>query len=177
MNFIEYLKDPDCLNKDTEHAIFEYRMLCSGELYNSRVVTTDWRKSEGSRFLLNKPFELTIISQPFDEYPQEISLRFKAYETRIKKDNINHDFFPDDEISKDISSFLCLLFRRLVTVSAKVREQFPKEPGNLPESIRDWPFAFVNSIDKSFWPQKKSTVVWGSKGVEKKPITIPIQKK
>ena len=24
---------------------FEYRLLCSGELYNSRVVSTDWRKA------------------------------------------------------------------------------------------------------------------------------------
>ncbi len=167
MNFIEYLKDPDCSKKDTEYAVFEYRLLCSGELYNGRVITTDWRKSEGSRFLLEKPFELTIVSQPFEDYPQEISLRFKAFETRITKDKINHDFFPDDEIAQDICSFLCLLFRRLITVAAKVREQFPKEPGNIPDVIRDWPFAFVNSIEKSFWAYKKSTVVFGSKGIEK----------
>ena len=75
-------------------------------------------------------------------------------------------FHKDDEIAEDISSFLCLFFRRLITVATKVREQFPKESGNIPDVIRDWPYAFVNSLEKAFWGYKKSTVISGAKGIE-----------
>jgi hypothetical protein len=38
----------------------EYRLACSGVLYNRRVITADWRKSDASRILLREPVELFV---------------------------------------------------------------------------------------------------------------------
>jgi hypothetical protein len=46
----------------------EYRLACSGELYNRNVLTADWRKSDVTRILLRTPFELFVASQPFAHY-------------------------------------------------------------------------------------------------------------
>jgi hypothetical protein len=62
----------------TEDVYFEYRLLCSGALYNAEVLTADWRKSDITRLLVDGPFILTVCSHPFDDYPQELSLRFQT---------------------------------------------------------------------------------------------------
>jgi hypothetical protein len=46
----------------------EYRLACSGELFNRKVITGDWRKSDITRVLLRTPLELFVNSQPFDAY-------------------------------------------------------------------------------------------------------------
>ena len=53
----------------------EYRLACSGEFYNRKVLTHDWRKSDVTRILLEQPFPIFVASQPFDSYPQELCVR------------------------------------------------------------------------------------------------------
>ena len=62
-------------NSDAGPVGVEYRLACSGEFYNRRVETFDWRKSDITRVLLRGPFELFVASQPFDSYPQELCMR------------------------------------------------------------------------------------------------------
>src|SRR5215831_17917274 len=81
MHLVEYLKGlrpPD--GEFAQEAVeVEYRLACSGELYDRRVVTADWRKSDITRVLLREPFELFVASHPFDDYPQELCARLKLY--------------------------------------------------------------------------------------------------
>src|ERR1035441_143442 len=56
----------------------EYRLAGSGEFFNRTVIASDWRKSDVTRMLLRAPFELFVVSMPFDAYPQELALRFSV---------------------------------------------------------------------------------------------------
>jgi hypothetical protein len=47
----------------------EYRLACSGEFYNRKVQTWDWRKSDVARILLDQPFSIFVTSRPFDSFP------------------------------------------------------------------------------------------------------------
>jgi hypothetical protein len=105
----------------------EYRLACSGELYNRRVGTADWRKSDITRVLLREPFELFVASRPFDDYPQELCARLKLSYVTEKQESRGVDFIsnflPDNEIMEDLCSILSLLARRLISVGGKVRER------------------------------------------------------
>ncbi len=167
MYLLSYLKDPEFKESSINYVIVEYRLLCSGELYNGNVLTADWRKEGATRILLTYPFELTVVSQPFDEYPQELSLRFKVSEVTEEKDNVSVSFIPDDEIARDIAAFLTLFLRRLITVSAKVREIHTNVPDDYPAAFKDWPVAFTKSLKLTSWKRQPSTVVYSIKGIEK----------
>jgi hypothetical protein len=79
MHLVEYLKGVQRADSGStrEMVEVEYRLACSGELYDRRVVTADWRKSDITRILLREPFELFAASHPFDDYPQELCARLK----------------------------------------------------------------------------------------------------
>jgi hypothetical protein len=94
-------------------------------------------------------------------------LRFKVSEVTEKKDNTSVSFIPDDEIAHDIAAFLTLLLRRLITVSAKVREIHTNVPDEYPSVFKDWPVAFTKSLKLTSWKRQPSTVVYGIKGIEK----------
>jgi hypothetical protein len=53
----------------------EYRLACSGEFFNRRVETYDWRKSDIARLLLDSPALIFVARRPFDSYPQELCVR------------------------------------------------------------------------------------------------------
>ena len=46
----------------------EYRLAYSGELYNLRVGASSWRSFEMARLLLQRPFELYVVSRPFERF-------------------------------------------------------------------------------------------------------------
>lgn len=167
MYFIEHLKDPQCKGTSEDIVTVEYRLACSGELYNEKVFTTDWRKSDATRLLLTTPFELFVASQPFNDYPQELALRFNTHQVTESKGNTSCSFLPDLEIAQDIAAFLSLFCRRLITVAAKVRESYPKERKDLPAVFQDRPVAFTTSMTLSHWKRCPSAVIYGSKGIEK----------
>ena len=138
---------------------FEYRLLCSGELYNAKL-SSGWRKDTWARILLGKPFLLSVCSQRFDDYPQELALRFRAERVRETRGKTTYDFYPDEEIARDIAALLSLLLRRLITIAAKVREIHPRiefsheqelfihTPS---EFLTDIPLDFVKRLTPIFW--------------------------
>lgn len=146
-------------------AAFEYRLLCSGELYNANVITADWRKSDVTRSLVSGPFLLSVCSHPFDDYPQELSLRFKTTMVAETKGRTTSMFYADEEIARDLSSILSLLLRRLIRVAAKVREIHPRHYDREPDYLLDNSIDFVNRITRNYWARKPATIVYGAKGI------------
>jgi hypothetical protein len=144
---------------------FEYRLLCSGVLYNNRIVTADWSKSDATRILLDSPVALIVSSHPFDEFPQELALRFSAPLVTENYGQSSSMFYPDDDIARDFSALLTLLCRRLVTVAAKIREGYPKRRPDEPPFYQDWPIGFVKSLKPAHWKYKPSTFVYGQDGI------------
>jgi hypothetical protein len=104
----------------------EYRIACSGELYNRRVKTFDWRKSDITRILLESPFELSVASRPFGSYPQELCARMAlGYVTEMDDAPLastRTTFLPDEEVVEDLCSLLSLLSRRLISPGPKIME-------------------------------------------------------
>ena len=156
--------------KASDSVSFEYRLLCSGELYNAEVITADWRKSDGTRLLVPGllvpgPFLLSVCSHPFDDYPQELSLRFNTAMVTETKGRTTSMFYADEEIARDLSSVLSLLLRRLITVAAKIREIHPRHYGQEPDYLLDNSIDFVNRISRNFWERKPATIIYGAKGI------------
>jgi hypothetical protein len=172
MYVLDYLNNPASKRSSAGGVAFEYRLICSGELYNSKVVTVDWRKSDATRLLVGKPFRLAVCSRPFDDYPQELSLRFRTFEIAESKGNSHFTFIPDKEIARDIADILTLLLRRLITVAAKVRVVYPKQfyPRNQIKLRQYFPsdiaIDFVNRLSRVCWEKKPASVLYGVKGVE-----------
>jgi hypothetical protein len=144
---------------------FEYRLLCSGELYNAQNVTYDWRKSDVSRLLVHKPFTLTVCSHPFDDYPQELSLRFQVASVTETKGITTSTFYPDEEIARDIAAILSLLLRRLITVAGKIREIHPRVYEKQPDASCDIAIDCVNKISRNYWDRKPASIIYGSEGI------------
>lgn len=144
---------------------FEYRLLCSGEVYNANVITADWRKSDGTRLLATRPFLLSVCSHPFDDYPQELSLRFRTTMVTETKGRTTSMFYADEEIARDLSSILSLLLRRLITVAAKVRQIYPRCYDQEPDYFLDNSIDFVNRISRNYWERKPATIVCGAQGI------------
>jgi hypothetical protein len=140
---------------------FEYRLLCSGELYNGQVLTGDWRKSDATRILSDSQFTLIVCSHPFNEFPQELALRFSAPYITEKRGQSTSIFLPDEDIARDLAALLTLHCRRLITVAVKIRECYPYKS----HLFQDWPNGFVNSMSKIHWENKPSTVVYGRNGI------------
>lgn len=151
--------------KPTDVAAFEYRLLCSGELYNSQIITTDWRKSDATRLLLGKPFTLAVCSHPFNDYPQELCLRFQTALTRETHGNTTSFFYPDEEIARDIAAILSLLLRRLITVTAKVREIHPRRYEHEPDFLLDHAIDIANRLAPIYWKREPATVIYGMEGI------------
>lgn len=163
MYVLDFLKGfPDVKNDDVVD--FEYRLLCSGELFNGNVKTFDWRKSTITRILCDGPFRLLVVSNPFDEFPQELALRFSAPLVTEHQGNSTSLFYPDDEIARDIAALLSLLLRRLITVAAKTREVHPKKHEEDIDLLLDWPSPLVKSLTPTHWEYKPSTVLYRADG-------------
>lgn len=157
MYILEFLKGQRPEQPGNDVITCEYRLLCSGEIYNGDVKTFEWRKSTACRLLLTSPFTVFVASTPlYGTIPQELALRFTTQIVTQKREKANTSyltFCPDDEIAKDITALLCLFCRRLITICAKVREIYP----NQPEVIRDLPIDFVNSLKAVSWKRHPAT--------------------
>jgi hypothetical protein len=75
MYLLEYLKQADKIAEGGYDLRVEYRLACSGEFYN-RSTGVPWRHFEMARLLLGRPFEVYVVSRPFNAFPQELCLRF-----------------------------------------------------------------------------------------------------
>jgi hypothetical protein len=165
MYILDFLKGFSDLQRVEDEVSFEYRLLCSGVLYNNRVLTTDWSKSEAARILFDSPFALLVCSHPFDEFPQELALRFSAPLVTEKHGQSTSMFYPDDDIARDLAALLTLLCRRLITVTAKIREGYPKKSSDGLSFLQDWPIGFVKSMKPTHWKYKPSVIVYGVGGI------------
>jgi hypothetical protein len=166
MYILDFLKRSNLDATEASNSVaFEYRLLCSGELYNADVITADWRKSDGTRLLASKPFLLSVCSHPFDDYPQELSLRFRTTMVTETKGRTTSMFYADEEIARDLSSILSLLCRRLITVATKVREIHPRRYDQEPDDFLDNSVDFVNRINRNYWERKPATIIYGAKGI------------
>ena len=120
MYFVKFLQAPDQQAGGDE---VEYRLVYSGELYNRKVLTHDWRKSDITRILLKQPVRLLVASRPFATYPQELCLRltiaFVTEQATAGNSTSSLIFLPDDDIVEDSCAVLSLLSRRLISLSSK----------------------------------------------------------
>ncbi len=148
----------------------EHRLLCSGELFNARVMTADWRKSDVTRVLSRSPFELFVTSRPFDSYPQELCARFRLnYETEkaeAARASFVRSFLPDDEIVEDLCSILTLLARRLIVPVVKTREQHEQEVTALGSFGRDIPLPLTETTAPSWKPRHSVVITRGPREQE-----------
>jgi hypothetical protein len=146
--------------QESDLVTFEYRLLCSGELFNGSILTHDWRKSDGARILCDDPIQLLVASHPFHDYPQELALRFRAHRVKETYGIATSSFYPDDDISRDIAAILSVFSWRLITVVTKSRELHRRRGDEgFSEPLLDWPAPFVKSLNPVYWPYKPSTVV------------------
>ncbi len=122
----------------------EFRLLCSGILYNGNVVTYDWTKSDVCRSLMKGRVILYVVSQPLDSYPQELVLRVPATLVTegqpggAKLPRVSKMFSPHREIADDLAALLTVLLRRLITVHSHVRTT-PTEPVPSASGLQDFP--------------------------------------
>ena len=167
MHLIEFLKglqpgDNESLQEAVE---VEYRLACSGELYNRGVVTADWRKSDITRVLLSeRRVELFVASRPFDDYPQELCARLKlSYLTETQKPQglpFISRLLPDSEIVEDLCSVLSLLARRLISVGGKVRERRTTELDTALGSYGwDAPVSVLDITGFAVWRRRGASIV------------------
>jgi hypothetical protein len=121
----------------------EYRLACSGALYNRNIKTGDWRKSAATRVLLRSPFELFVASHPFDDYPQELCARLVINRAIESDQSFTRGFLPDEDVIEDLCSLLTLLSRRLITPVGKTRERHPSGIDGLGSYGEDVPIPII----------------------------------
>jgi hypothetical protein len=148
----------------------EYRLLCSGTLFPAHI-QGDWARSDNARILLHQPFALLVASLPFNEYPQELALRFDARWHVDDSSGISHHYYPDEDIARDAAALLTLFSRRLVTVSAKVRELH--DPSDANPILADFPFPLALHAQQRYWPQRPARLLYGPSGAEVKSYHPP----
>ncbi len=103
--------------------VIEFRLACSGEFYNRRGMPGSWRSFEMARLLLLRPFELYVVSRPFNSFPQELCLRFGVnYEWNHQSGGGSIGTTPPyGDLVEDVCAVLTLLSRRLVVPVLEVR--------------------------------------------------------
>jgi hypothetical protein len=160
LRFLE--KAPNDNTEPPEAVHVEHRLACSGELYNRTILTSDWRKSDATRILLQAPFELFVASQPFADYPQELCVRltlsYVTEQTSAENCTFNQIFLPDEDVIEDLCSLLSLLSRRLIAPVAKTREQHNAGPA-LGSYGTDIPTPILRRSRVAVWKKRPATVI------------------
>ena len=96
MYILEFLKGQKTDQSNDQVITCEYRLLCSGEIYNGDVETFEWRKSTASRLILTSPLSVIATIQPFNNYPQELALRFTAQMVHEERESTFKSIFHND---------------------------------------------------------------------------------
>lgn len=164
MHVLEYLRDPKCEKKPKDCLHAEYRLLCSGTVY--RPCLGDWSKSEAARTLLDEPLLLFAASRPIDEYPLELVLQLTVPQVReIAEGKVGHIYHPDEEVVRDLTALLCLLYRRFITVVGKANQRH----ANYNHVLFDGhpvPLPLAASMRRTFWRPHPLTVITSFDGQE-----------
>jgi len=158
MSFVIDLLKNKFASPSKERIVSEYRLTCSGCLYNGNVETFDWTKSSTTRNLSNDYFQLFVASQPHEHYPQELALLFSCpYTTSTHNNTTGQESFtyrPDDEVASDLATLITLFARRLVTIASKVRVIHPQED----RGVQETPFPIQGEIGQA-WPMQPSQII------------------
>jgi hypothetical protein len=154
----------------------EYRLACSGEFYNRKAETADWRKSDVGRILLDEPFPIFVTSRPFDSYPQELCVRmtlnFVTEEGGAPNARGSRTFVPDEDVVEDLCAVLSLLSRRLVSTATKTREKH--DDGWIPRWLpSDVPMPILGDTKVIAWRRRPATVITRWTGQEFKSNDPP----
>jgi hypothetical protein len=116
MYLLPYLQEAEKMSSEVYELRVDYRLACSGEFYNRAASAGSWRSLEKTRLLLQQPFELYVVSRPFNAFPQELCLRFGLnliWEHQSGGGSIGRT--PDyDDLVEDVCAVLTVLSRRLV---------------------------------------------------------------
>jgi hypothetical protein len=131
----------------------EFRLLCSGVIYNGNVMTTDWTKSDVVRRILSKPFSLIATSRPIDEYPQELTLYITVPLITEKDGAVIVTSYPDEAIAQDLAAILSVLLRRLVSVSVKASLSTRKDDVIPHAENGVVPLPILSTADQVSWPR------------------------
>lgn len=148
----------------------EFRLLCSGVLYNGSVQTTDWTKSDASRLLMTEPVQLTVVSERVDEYPQELLLSIQVPQVTEEHGSgadgprLTTVFFPHREVAADVASLLTLLVRRLVTVHSQTRVTFIS-PRPVSGEVREVGLPIAKVAQPPVWKMRPSVLTYGADGL------------
>lgn len=134
----------------------EYHLICSGTLFPDNF-QGDWTKSDAARILLQAPVKLLVASRPYDDYPQELVMRFTVALVTETEGACSYTQHPDQEIASDIAALLTLLCHRLITVSAKVTTQYLDS--NMPPIIADYPCPAVTTAKMSYWKPRPPSFI------------------
>jgi hypothetical protein len=98
---------------------------------NRRLRAESWRSFEIARLLLQRPFELYVVSRPFNHFPQELCLRFGLnwIMDRQPGGGSTGTAPPYDDLVEDVWAVLTLLSRRLVIPAFEVRTLYGNHGG------------------------------------------------
>jgi hypothetical protein len=165
MHVLKYLTNPKCEKKPKDSLTSEYRLLCSGSLY--RDGGGDPGKSEVARILLDEPFLLLAASRPLEDYPLELALEVTVpHEVeQVGTNRVSISFHPDEEVARDFAALLCLLCRRLITVSGKLNERHSDYSHPL-FGQRPCPMPFVTTMQRVYWRAHPLAVIYSQEGRE-----------
>jgi hypothetical protein len=167
MYVLDFLKDKMDSQKENDRIFCEYRLVCSGVIYQGGDVRNmDWWKRPHARIIMSSPVRLIVASETANDYPQELSLRFVSSLVTEKGERSTYSFYPDEEIARDLAALLSLLFRRLVVVGGKVRQGFLKLDENESDLFPDLPIGIISSLNTTHWERHPSIVVYGQNGIE-----------
>lgn len=149
----------------------EFRLVCSGVLYNGSLLTVDWTKSDAVRTILDEPIALTVATRPIDTYPAELVLGLRVFHTVTEyggdgASGVSASFrsTPHREVAEDIASLLTLLLRRLVTVHSQVSVTLPS--AGLDGSDLAFPMPIAQAKAPAAWAERPSMVTYGAAGIE-----------
>jgi hypothetical protein len=159
MYALGFLKERSEEKLSTGAVEVEYRLVCSGELYNRNVKTGDWRKSGVARILLRTPFELFVASEPFEDYPQELCARLVVTRASESDHLFARGFLPDKDVIEDLCSLLTLLSRRLIAPVAKIRERHSTEIEVLGSYGTDVPIPMMGHSKVVSWKRRAATII------------------
>jgi hypothetical protein len=123
MYLLRYLQEAEKTDRQPFKLTVEFRLVVSGEFYNRSASSSAWRSLEMARLLLQRPFELYVVSRPFNAFPQELCLRFGLsliWDHQPGGGSIG-TAPPYDDLVEDICALLTLLSRRLVVPALETR--------------------------------------------------------
>lgn len=141
----------------------EYRLLCSGELYNLGACCPphyiDYWRNPYLRLILDGLPGLFVVNEPHRMYPQELSFTFDCYMIEDSSDGSTVIYNDDREIAEEFVALLSVLTRRLICVFCKISEsRYNKEKkDDLPQY---WPHQVYNITTPRIWAIKPSTLIY-----------------